>query len=98
MLSAHLWDHAKAARMIAAFGNFQISRVRRRESKPRRVVIGNVIRTRVRERKIDIVMWHGHLVRETQAGSPCHNFFYDRSKLTDLIQSDKRIHLRHFVA
>src|SRR5207247_654545 len=41
--SAHFRDDAKAARMIASFGDFQVSAVRRGEAKTRRVPIGNVV-------------------------------------------------------
>ena len=46
MPAAHLRDDAKAAGMIAAFGNFQIRAVRRREPKARGIVIRDVGRTR----------------------------------------------------
>src|ERR1700724_3413464 len=55
MFAAHLRDHTKTAGMIAAFGDFYINRMRRGESKSRRVVVGNVGGPRIRERKIDIV-------------------------------------------
>src|SRR4029077_5629267 len=42
MPAAHLWYDAEAARMIAALGDFYISRVRRRQPKPGCVVIGNI--------------------------------------------------------
>ena len=42
MFAAHLRDDAKRARMIAALGDFHVSRMRRRQPKPRRVVVGNV--------------------------------------------------------
>src|SRR6266567_3836408 len=40
--SAHLRDHTETARVIAPFRDFYISRVPRRKSEARRVVIGNV--------------------------------------------------------
>src|SRR6266550_3337259 len=55
MFSSHLRNHAKTARMIAAFGNLYISRVRWRKPEPRRVVIGDVSWTRSNEVKIDMV-------------------------------------------
>src|SRR5207244_12149849 len=42
MLAAHLWNHAKTARMIAALGNLHVSGMRRSKSETRCVVIGNV--------------------------------------------------------
>src|SRR6476646_8438647 len=42
MLAAHLWNHAKTARMITTFGNLYVSEMRRGESEAGRVVIGNV--------------------------------------------------------
>src|SRR5215471_17974267 len=39
---AHLRNHAKSARMIAAFGNLYVGRVRGCKPEARRIVIGNV--------------------------------------------------------
>src|SRR5205823_14513059 len=52
MFAAHLWDHAKTARMIAALGNLHVSGMRRSKSEARCVVIGNVGRPRICKRKI----------------------------------------------
>ena len=42
--SAHLRDHAKTARMIAALGNLHVGGMGRGKPEPRRVVVGNVSR------------------------------------------------------
>src|SRR5438046_2612440 len=42
VFSPHPWDHAKTTRVIAAFGNFNISRVRWGKSETGSVVIGNI--------------------------------------------------------
>ena len=52
MLAAHLWNHAKTARMIAALGNLHVSGMRRSKSETRCVVIGNVRGPRICKRKI----------------------------------------------
>ena len=49
MFPAHLWDHAKAARVIAAFRNLHISNMRRRQPEARRIVIRDVTGSRVCE-------------------------------------------------
>ena len=84
MFAAHLWNHAETARMIATLGNFHISRMRGSQSKPRRVVIGNVSWPRICKRKIDILL--------------PHDFLNDRAKFFDLIQANKGVDFRHFLA
>ena len=49
MFAAHLGDHAKTARVIAAFGNFYVSEMRRCKPEAGRIVIGNVAWTRCDE-------------------------------------------------
>src|SRR6266481_7488899 len=39
MLAAHLWNYAKTARVIAAFGNFYVSEMRRRKSTTRSTIV-----------------------------------------------------------
>ena len=57
MFAAHLGNHAKTARVIAAFGNFYVSEMRRCKSEAGRIVIGNVSGPAVRERKIGLVVF-----------------------------------------
>ena len=47
MGTAHAGDDAETARMIAAFGDFQIGKVPRRQAKARCIEIGNESRTRI---------------------------------------------------
>src|SRR5215472_11039467 len=55
MLAAHLWDHAKTARMITALGNFHVGRMRRSKSETWCAVVRNVCGPLIREYKIKIV-------------------------------------------
>src|SRR4029077_7506530 len=105
MLAAHLWDHTKTARMIAALRNLHVSGMRRSKSETRRVVVGNVRGSRVGERKIQILgvnaqrptvcieRWALSVGRWTFA----QNFLNNVSKLCDLIESNKCVHLRQLV-
>lgn len=85
--------------MIAAFGNFYVSEMRRRKSEARRVVIGNVRGPRRNKvvAGIDDATRIDLGVGVTGFNSPGYNFLYNRSKLTDLIEADKRLHLRHLL-
>src|SRR6476646_1119135 len=56
MLAAHLWNHAKTARMIAALGNLHVSGMRRSKSETRGLVIGNVRGACICECKIKMVV------------------------------------------
>jgi hypothetical protein len=47
MAAAHPGDDAEAAGVIAAFGNLDVGEMFRREAKPRRGVIGNVVRAKI---------------------------------------------------
>src|SRR4029453_18542733 len=93
MLAAHLWDHAKTARMIAALGNLQVSRMRRSKSETRRVIIGNVRGPLVRKRKIELVIFRRNVERRTFL----QNSFDNPAKLFDLIESDERVYLGQLV-
>src|SRR6266404_21986 len=57
VFSPHLWDHAKTARVIAAFGNFNISGVRWRKPKTGSVVIGNINGMRRDEVVVAVDSW-----------------------------------------
>ena len=115
MFAAHLWNHAKTAWMIAAFGNFYVSKMRRCEPETRRIVIGNVSGPRFCECEIDIVAVGINVQRPTsnlqrrsvrvrrsvfgvRRWTFSQNLLHNRSKLTHLIQSNKRIYLRHLPA
>src|SRR5467141_3333679 len=104
MFSSHLRNHAKTARMIAAFGDLYISGVRWRKPEPRRVVIGDVSWTRSNEVKIEMVGRRSdrniehrtpNIERRT-LGIGCWMFFQNRldnrPQLTDLIQANKCVH------
>ena len=65
MLAAHLWNHAKTARMIAALGNLHVSGMRRSKSETRCVVIGNVRGTLVSECKVEIAIAEIDVQRRT---------------------------------
>src|SRR4029077_16736619 len=65
MLAAHLWNHAKTARMIAALGNLHVSGMRRSKSETRGVVIGNVRGACVRECQIGLVGFGRNVKRRT---------------------------------
>src|ERR1700736_3366883 len=82
MFAAHLRDHTETTGVITAFGDFYISRMRWRESKSRRVVIGNVRGPRIGERKIDIVI--------------CQHPLNDCAQLFYLVQPNEGIDFRHF--
>src|ERR1041385_7258450 len=79
---AHLWDHAKTARMITALGDFYVSRVRRGKPKVRRIVIGNVTGPPGNEIKIDIFI----------SDFFAEQFLDDSTELLYLIESDERIY------
>src|SRR4029453_16875276 len=93
MLAAHLWNHAKTARMIAALGNLHVSGMRRSKSETRRVVIGNVPGPLVRKREIDRVIFR----RNVECPAFLQNSFDNPAKLFDLIESDERVYLRQLV-
>src|SRR6266699_6103914 len=84
VFSPHLWDHAKTTRVIAAFGNFNVSRVRWRKPETRCVVIGNI--TGMRRDEV------------VAAIAPGYYALNNLSKLTHLIKSYKRVHLRQRLA
>src|SRR5262245_30700716 len=65
MLAAHLWNHAKTARMIATLGNFHVSGMCRSQSETRCVVIGNVRGPYMCECKIKIVVPRMDVERRT---------------------------------
>ena len=83
MLAADLGDDAKGTGMIAAFGDLDVGDVRRRQPEARSVIIRNVSR-----RPRDQVVAAGILVVP-------HQILDHRRHRRDLIQSDKRVHLRH---
>ena len=70
--------------MIAAFGNFNISRVRWRKPETRCVIIGNI--TGVRRDEVVVAVAPG-----------CYAL-NNLSKLTHLIESYERVHLRQRLA
>ena len=70
--------------MITTFGNFHVDRVRRRESKARSVIIGNVSWSRLGERKIDIFVGQHSL-------DDCSEFLH-------FIQPDEGVDFRHLLA
>ena len=65
MLAAHLWNHAKTARMITALGNFHVSGMRGSKSETRCVVIGNVRGTLGSECKVEIAIAEIDVQRRT---------------------------------
>src|SRR5207249_8493140 len=80
-------NHAKTARVIAAFGDLYVSEVSGRKPEARCVVIRDVSWPRLRKRKIDMVV----------VGISGQNFFDDFSKLIYLIQPNECVHLRHLL-
>ena len=84
MFASHLGNDAKTAGMIAALGDFYVGGMRRCQAKSRRIVIGNVSWSRVRERKVDI------FIRD--------NSLDNRAKLFHFIEADECIDFRHFFA
>ena len=84
MPAAHLRDDAKTAGMIAAFGDFQINAVRRGEPKTRRVVIGNVSRTRGDEVGAGAQIRYGCIEHTLD----------DRAQFAHLIEPDESIDFR----
>src|SRR5882724_7455747 len=98
MLAAHLRNYAKTARVIAAFGNFYVSEMRRCKPETGRIVIGNVSGTRVRKRKIRLmVLSVQRWTLGVERWAFCQDVFDDLSKLADLIEPNKCIHLRHLL-
>src|SRR6266581_3221082 len=65
MLAAHLRNYAKTARVIAAFGNFYVSEMRRRKPKTGRIVIGNVSGPPCGEAQIEIAVVEVNVQRRT---------------------------------
>src|SRR5439155_17896050 len=65
MLAAHLRNYAKTARVIAAFGNFYVSEMRRRKPETRRIVIGNVSGPPCGEAQIEIAVIEINVQRRT---------------------------------
>ena len=84
--SAHLWDHAEAARMVAALGNLQVDRVAGCELEARGVVVGNVAR-----------FARDQVERAARSGGrPLEHLADDAGKLGDLVESDKGINFGDF--
>src|SRR5712692_4125220 len=83
MLSAHLRDHAKAARMIATFRNFYIGRVGGCKTEARGVVIGNVTGARGDKVKTDTFVCALVLKHALDNGT----------ELAYLVEPDERVHL-----
>src|SRR5437016_3019422 len=92
VFSPHLWDHAKTTRMIAAFGNFDISRVRWRKPKTRCVVIGDITGKR-RDEVVAAGSWGTvRPNRRTGVVASCYDALNNFSKFTHLIESYERVH------
>src|SRR4030095_7012373 len=100
MFSSHLRNHAKTAGVIAAFGNLQVSGVRRRKPEARCVVIWNVTWSRGNEVIAGIGNAGSASVAPVSAGvaAPPYNLFYDSPQLADLIEPNKGVHLRQSLA
>src|SRR5207249_4347623 len=57
VFSPHPWNHAKTTRVVAALGNFNISRVRWGKSETRSVVIRNITGMRGDEVVVEVGSW-----------------------------------------
>src|SRR6266542_1359573 len=65
VLPAHLWNHAKTARMIAALCNLYVGGMRGRKPEARSIVIRNVSGPRVCECQIDLTVFRRNVQRPT---------------------------------
>ena len=95
MLATDLGNNAERAGMIATFGDFHICVMIRRQTEAGRGIVGNIFRLQCDIVPRIIRCRRPFILGQCRRVFLTEQIFNDRRNFGNLVQPDKRVHLRH---